>query len=226
MSSFEFNKIFAAVLVAGIVAMLAGFIAEQLVPEHELEKAAVTIEGGSEGGEAGPAKASGPEPILDMIASADAAQGEKLSKACAACHSFDKGGAHKVGPNLWNIVGGPKGGKGGFDYSAAMAAKGGAWSYEDLNRFLWKPKKFVEGTKMSFVGLKKPEDRAAVIAWLRTMADSPDPLPSAAEIAKEKADLAPAEEAPAPAVEAAPAEEGAAAPAEEQAPAEEAPAGH
>lgn len=189
-SNLETNKIFAAILVAGIVAMLAGFVAELLTEHHELEKDAVTIEGAAEEG-GGSAAAAMPEPILAMIASADAAQGEKLSKACAACHSFDKGGATKVGPNLWGVVGRKKAAHEGFAYSEAMVKHGGAWSYAELNHFLWAPKKFVPGTKMSFMGLKKPEDRAAIIAWLRTLADSPPPPPSAAEIQAEAVELAP-----------------------------------
>ena len=192
--SLESNKIFAAVLVAGITAMFGGFAAEQMIHPHVPEADAVTIEGAAEGGgvAAGPAM---PEPILDMIATADVATGEKLSKACASCHSFGKGEPAKVGPNLWNVVGAPKGSHGGFDYSEGMRKKGGAWGYIDLNKFLWKPKAFVEGTKMSFIGLKKAEDRAAVIAWLRTLADSPDPLPNKAEIAEEAKELTPPEAA-------------------------------
>ena len=214
MSSFELNKIFAAVLVAGIVAMLAGFIAEHLIHPHALEQDAVAID--AEAADAGgSAKAALPEPILHLIATADIAKGEKLSKACAACHSFDKGGPSKLGPNLWGVVGGPKAHVGAFEYSAGMKALGGTWGYADLNKFLWKPKKFVEGTKMNFVGLKKPEDRAAIIAWLRTLADSPRPLPGEGEIAAEAAELAPPEP-----------EEGAA-PSEADAPAAaETPAGH
>lgn len=193
MSSFELNKIFAAVLVAGIVAMLAGFIAEQLMHPHEIEHDAVSIEGGAVAS-AGPQKAALPEPILAMIASADVARGEKLSKACAACHSFDKGGAHKVGPNMWGVVGSAKGSKVGFSYSESMTNHGGSWSYEELNKFLWKPKALIDGTKMNYIGLKKPEDRAAMVAWLRTLADSPAALPSQAQIDAEKAELAPEEE--------------------------------
>jgi cytochrome c len=202
MSSFELNKIFAAVLVAGIIAMFSGFVAEQLTYTHALEKNAVEIEGSDLDAGGGAAAVAIPEPVLQLIASAEVAKGEKLSKACAACHSFNKGGAAMIGPNLWNIVGSPKGAKAGFDYSAGMHAKGGAWSYADLNYFFWKPKKFIDGTKMNFIGLKKPEDRAAIIAWMRTLSDSPKPLPSAGEIAKEAAELAPpaaaeSEEAPA-----------------------------
>lgn len=188
----ELNKIFAAVLVACITAMLAGFAAEVMTEGHELEKDAVTIEGGAEAGSGGGSAVAAPEPILSLIATADVAQGEKLSKACASCHSFDKGGAVKQGPNLWGVVGRNKASN-DFPpgYSEGMKALGGAWDYSALNHFLWKPKKFVPGTKMTFLGLKKPEDRAAIIAWLRTLADSPHGLPSKGEIDAEAAELAP-----------------------------------
>lgn len=192
MDSMEKNKIFAAVLCAGIAAMLSGFVAGKLVYPDKLEEDAVFIEG-LQGSAGGPAKPQLPDPIMHLIATADIAKGEKLSKACAACHSFDKGGPDKVGPNLYGNVGGPIAGVSGFGYSSALASLGGAWGYEDLNFFLWKPKKHVPGTKMNYNGLKKPGDRAALIAWLRTQGSSGFPLPSAAEIAAEAAALAPPE---------------------------------
>ncbi len=195
--SLESNKIFAAVLTAGVIAMIGGFVAEVLVHPHALETDAVAIEGAPEGGAAG--AVAMPEPILHLIATADVAKGEKLSKACAACHSFNRGEAAKVGPNLWNTLGHKKGGHAGFAYSEGMATKGGTWTYLDLNKFLWKPKAFITGTKMSYIGLKKPEDRAAIIAWLRTLEDSAPALPSQGEIDAEAKELAPPviEEAPA-----------------------------
>ena len=198
MSSFEFNKVFAAILVAGITAMLSGFIADKLIHPKELKEDAVAIEGGAVAG-GGPKVEKKAEPIAHLIATADVARGEKLSKACAACHSFDNGGPSKVGPNLWNSFGGPKAAKGGFTYSSSLAGMDGAWGYVEMNQFLWKPKKYVPGTKMNYNGIKKPEDRAAMIAWLRTLSSSPEPLPNAAEIAEEAALLAPApvEDAPA-----------------------------
>ncbi|MCB1651511.1 MAG: cytochrome c family protein [Alphaproteobacteria bacterium] len=183
MNSFQFNKIFAAVLVAGITAMLSGFISGKLVHAENLEQDAVPIvvaEAATSG--AGEAKAAGPEAITGLLATADVTKGEKLSKACAACHSFDKGGPDKVGPNLWGVVGGPKAHKADFAYSSGMAKKGGNWDYASLNEFLWKPKNYVKGTKMSYAGLKKTQDRADIIAWLRTLSDSPVALPSAAEV--------------------------------------------
>ena len=175
--------------------MLCGFVAEVMIHPPALETDVVRIEGAPEpGAAAGPA---GPEPILHLIATADIAKGEKLSKACASCHNFQKGEPAKIGPTLWDTVGHKKGGHAGFAYSEGMVAKGGTWTYADLNKFLYKPKAFVNGTKMSFIGLKKPEDRAAIIAWLRTLEDSPPPMPSQGEIDAEAAELAPPATAPA-----------------------------
>lgn len=197
MNSFEWNKVMAAILVAGITAMLAGFFANKAVRPHE-----VAAHGSTEvaAGSAAAAAPQMPDPVMALIAGADIEQGKKLSKACAACHTFDKGGADGVGPNLWNVMTRGKAAESGFSYSAGMGAKGGKWTYDDLNHFLWKPKKFISDTKMNFIGVKKPEDRAALIAWLRTLADSPSALPSAGDIAAEESALGagdPAEEAPA-----------------------------
>jgi len=219
MSGLEKNKIFAAVLCAGITAMLAGFVADKSVHSEELKQDAVAIEGAADNsheGGAADAAAEGPEPILGLIASADVEKGAKISKACAACHSFEKGGAVKQGPNLWGIVGHAKGSAAGFDYSAGMKEKGGNWDYDALNHFLWKPKKFIDKTKMNFAGVKKPEDRAALIAWLRQQSDAPIALPSADAAAAEAA--APAEETTDPATAETP--EAKDAPAETEKPAE------
>lgn len=193
MHNLENNKILAALLVAGVVAMLCGFTARQLTAAESLEKDVVSIEAAA-GGPAGGASATPmPEPILAMIASADVAKGEKVAKACAACHTFTKGGANGVGPNLWGTVGQKKEHATGFAYSGELAKTGDAsWTYASLNKFLWKPKAYAAGTKMNFIGVKKPEDRAALIAWLRTLADAPAALPAQAEIDKEVAELNPA----------------------------------
>ena len=190
MSSFEFNKVFAAILVAGLTAMLSGFIADVLVHPKELKEDAVAIEGGVV--ESAGAVEKKAEPILHLIASADVARGEKLSKACAACHSFDNGGPNKVGPNLWGVVGAQKANHSGFEYSSTLAGMDGSWGYLELNQFLWKPKKYAPGTKMNYNGIKDPEDRAAMIAWLRTLGSS-KALPSQSEIDAELALLAPPE---------------------------------
>lgn len=196
----DFNKVFAAILVAGIVAMLGGFISKQLVHSPKLAENAFNIEAMEPVAAGG--KPAGPDPILALIAAADASRGEKIAKACAACHSFTKGGPNGVGPNLWGTVGGAKNHAAGFAYSGALQETGGTvWTYAELNKFLWKPKAYAKNTKMSYAGLKKPEDRAALLAWLRNQADSPKALPSDAEIAAENAELAPPEAEPVAATE-------------------------
>lgn len=205
MGGMEFNKIFAAILVAGIVAMFAGFLADEFVKPEKLKENAYAIEGVANAG-AGPKVEKKAEPILALLATADIERGQKMSKACAACHNFDKGGPNGVGPNLWGVVGRPKEAKAGFSYSGALKENGASsWTYEELNKFLWKPKKYASGTKMNFAGLKKQSDRAALVAWLRTLSDSQAALPSADRIAADEAELLPApvvEEAVGEAVEA------------------------
>ena len=116
--------------------------------------------------------------LAALLTAADPAQGQTIAKKCDACHNFEKGGPNKVGPNLWDIVGAKHAHK--DDYSYSDAIKGMAdkeWSYAELDEFLTTPKAYAPGTKMTFPGLKKPEDRAAVIAYLRSLSDSPKPLP-------------------------------------------------
>ncbi len=174
---FDFEKLFPALLVAGIVAMISGFIADVIIHPHDLEKDAVSIAGTAVAAGAISAP-KGPDPIQALLASADLARGQKLTKACAACHSFDKGGSNGLGPNLWGVVGAAKAHHAGFSYSSALQEKGGKWDYDSLNHFLYKPKAYVSGTKMSYAGLKKTEDRAAVIAYLRSLSDAPIALPA------------------------------------------------
>lgn len=185
MDNMEFNKIFAAILVAGIVAMLSGFVAGKLYHPKDLEENAVKIEGVAVA-ESGPKVEPKAEPILHLIATADLERGQKLSRACAACHSFDKGGPHGIGPNIWDIVNKQKAAEGGYAYSKVLEERADQkWDYVSLNQFFWKPKKYMPGTKMNYIGLRKPEDRAAIIAWLRTKADTVQPLPSESDIAAE-----------------------------------------
>lgn len=192
MDNIELNKIFAAVLIAGIVAYFGGFISRILVHPHFPAEHAVMIEG-VEVADVGTAEPQGPEPILHLIAQADPARGQQLSRACAACHTFNEGGASTgLGPNLWNIVNRDKAYVGEFAYSAVIADMPDDWDYRSLNKFLWNPRWYAPGTKMNFVGLRRPEDRAAIIAWMRTLSHDPAPLPTDAEIEAEAAALAPA----------------------------------
>lgn len=206
MNNLNFNMIFAALLCAGIIAMLAGFVSKGLVHARPLDKDAVTVEAAeASAGAGGAAKIAMPEPVLGLIAAADIERGKSVAKACAACHTFDQGGANGVGPALYGVVGAKKQVHAGFDYSGTLAETGGdTWTYAELNKFLWKPKAYASGTKMNFIGVKKPEDRAAVIAYLRTLGGPG--LPSQAEIDAEAKELAPPEAAVVPAAAEAPAE--------------------
>lgn len=178
MASSTFNKIFMAILTAALIALLAGFVSKQLIhPKFPAERAYKVDVPEAATAAAGPAAPAEPDPVTPLLAAADAAAGQKLTKACAACHSFEKGGANKVGPNLWGVVNAKHAHVEGFAYSDAMKSQEGVWDYEHLNKFLANPKVAVPGTKMNFAGFKKVEERAAVIAYLRSLADNPAPLP-------------------------------------------------
>ncbi len=186
MDELKFNKIIAGVLCGGLLIMVGVKVADILLPHRDIEENAYPIEvTGVVATAEAEAAPSGPEPILALLAGADIAAGEKLSKKCTACHTFNEGGKPKIGPNLWDIVNDSQGRNTAFSYSAAMSELNGVWNYTALNGFLQKPKKWLKGTKMNYAGLKKPQDRANIIAWLRTLSASPAALPNAAEIAAE-----------------------------------------
>lgn len=189
MDSFEVNKIIGALLGVVFVIFSVSLISDVLFASPEPEKPGYAIEameGAAGGGEA--KKEEGVEDIKPMLASADVDKGKAIFKRCHACHTDDQSGANKVGPNLWGVVDRPIASHEGFSYSAAMKdfSQGGEehWTYDHLNHFLDNPKKLVPGTAMGFAGLPKAEDRANVIAYLRTQADEPYPLPSPEETAK------------------------------------------
>ena len=117
------------------------------------------------------------EPISALLMNASIEKGEKIYKKCGSCHNYEKGSRNKVGPNLWNIVNRSKASMDGFAYSDALAKSEGIWSYEELAAFVYKPKEYISGTKMNFAGLKKVEDRANLVLFLRDQSDNPAPLP-------------------------------------------------
>ena len=202
MDSFELNKIVGAVLFCLLVCMSIGIFGDALVHPTKLKQAAYKIEVPKE--EAGASTAAPKEqadpPIALLLQTADAKKGEATAKVCLTCHSFDKGGPNKIGPNLYGITGEKPAVVPGFTFSDAMQKKGGTWTYEDLYTFLKSPKAAVPGTKMTFAGLPKPTDRANVIAYLRTLSDSPmamPPPPAAAPAPAAAASPAPAGAAPA-----------------------------
>jgi cytochrome c len=178
MNGFELNKLIAAILLAVLVAMFAGFLAKEWVEPEKLEKNAYVVEGvGQEPTATTAAAPAGPAKIEPFLAKADIAAGEKTARVCGTCHTFGKGEAAKIGPNLYGIVGSKHAHMDGYSYSDAMKAMAGNWDVDELNEFLFSPRTHVPGTKMSFAGIKNDQDRANVIAWLNTLSDSPQPLP-------------------------------------------------
>ncbi len=176
MNAMEFNKAVAAVLVAGITFFACGLVGKALVRVTPLEKPAFQIETAPAGPAATP---EAPPPVANLMASADPAAGEAVArKVCAACHSFTPEGKAGVGPNLYGIVGAGHGAKPGFGYSAALKGKPGDWTFDALNEWLAAPAKYAPGTKMAFAGLAKPQERANVIDYLRTLSASPLPRPA------------------------------------------------
>lgn len=174
MNGFELNKLAGAVLLAGIIALVVGFVTDGLYkPVREIEKRGYEIAGAVSEAVVADAEAAEPAKPVDIstfMAAADAKAGEVLSKKCAICHDFTKGGANKIGPALYGIAGADIGKHApGFAYSPAMAAHGGHWDDQTLSEFLTAPAKYIKGTKMAFVGLAKPEDRANMIAYLKSM---------------------------------------------------------
>lgn len=182
--SLEFNKLAASILLAGVIAMICGILADGIYEPKTPEKRGFHVEVAEDAG----ADAGKPEVQVDvgtLLASADAAKGNDLvQKKCVSCHDFSQGGPNKVGPNLYGIVGRGVGSKGDFPYSDAVKNHGGTWGYDELNQWLKGPAQFIKGNKMGFPGIKNEQERADVIMYLKSISPSapaiPAPKPAAA----------------------------------------------
>jgi cytochrome c len=178
--SLEFNKAAAAVLTAGITFMVAGLVGQFLVSPPKLHEAAIAT-GAAPAASAPAAAPAAPtvEPIGPLLAAANADNGRGVAqRLCASCHNFAQGGPNGVGPNLYDIVGSPHARAAGFNYSAAnRALSDKPWDYEALNAFLARPATAMPGTRMAFAGINNAQQRADVIAFLRSLSPNPKPLP-------------------------------------------------
>jgi cytochrome c len=205
MNSFELNKILGAVLGTCLVLVAmhiaSGAIFTPAVPAKPGYEIAVKEEQPAQGAAAAPAEV----PIETMLPSASVQAGTSDTKVCLTCHNMGKGQGSKVGPDLYGVVGRPVASVEGFNYSAALKAKGGTWTFDALNTWLANPRADVPGTLMTFAGLPSEKQRADVIDYLNSNSDNPLPLPQAAQAAP--ANPPPAAAAPAnlpPAAAAAP----------------------
>lgn len=178
MNSFEFNKIAGAVLATALVVFGLGQARSMIYHGEKPEKQGYAIEvAESGGGEGGGETAT--VSLGTLLASADPAKGQAQAKACLACHAFEKGGPNKTGPDLWDVVDRPIAAHEGFAYSDSLKEHAAdKWTFENLNKFIANPKGFAAKTKMTFGGVKRDQARADLLAYLRSLSDSPKPLPA------------------------------------------------
>ena len=182
MYGFEVNKIIAAIILALLMVIIVGYVGNTIIniEKNNQKETAYKIEIPESDASMVALKNTNDlviEPIATLLLTASFESGSNLYKKCGTCHNYEKESKSKVGPNLWNIINRSKGEVDGFAYSRALTEFGGKWTYEELNQFLYKPKQYISGTKMNFAGLKKAEDRADLILWLRQLSDNPVPLP-------------------------------------------------
>lgn len=181
MDSFELNKVLGALLATCIILLSVNLLANSIFTPVQPATPGFKIAVQEKSAPTAPAaQTAAAAPIETRLASADTSRGQSETRVCMTCHTLDKGGPNKVGPNLWGVVDRPRASHPGFDYSSAMKAKGGKWTFDELDKFLTQPQGYIPGTKMTFAGIQNPEQRANLIAYLRTQSDNPVPLPKAA----------------------------------------------
>lgn len=173
----ELNKIAASILLSGLIIMIVSNVVDMLYSpeEYKIEHQTIVAAGSNE------FQQKIEQVALDigaLMQNASFEKGKSAAKKCIACHSFEKGGMNKVGPNLWNIVGNKKAHLGNsFNYSKAVLEKGGKWGYEELFAFLKNPKAYIKGTRMAFAGISNPQEIADLVSYLHQLSDSPVALP-------------------------------------------------
>src|SRR5580658_3781137 len=180
MNSFELNKILGALLGTCLVLVAVHIASGAIFTQEPPAKPGYEIAVKAEGPQGGAAPAAPAEvPIATLLATASADRGANVAKQCQACHNFQEGAGAKVGPDLYNVVGRQVASVAGFNYSAPLKAKGGTWTFDELNKWLTKPSADVPGTAMTFAGLSNEKQRADVIAYLDSLSSNPVPLPKA-----------------------------------------------
>ena len=179
MDSFEINKIVAAILLVALLIIGISKISNIIFYVEKPKVQGFTIETSQISSSTTTSEKQEKEviDIAALMATGDVVSGEKVFKKCAACHSIKKGGANKIGPALYNVVGRKIGGVSDYKYSKALSEYKKEWNFEELNGFLIKPSKWIKGTKMAYAGLRKEKDRASVIKYLNQNSDNPLPLP-------------------------------------------------
>ena len=179
MDSFEVNKIIAAILLIALIVIGIGKISDMAFKVNKPEKSAYKVDIPEDTSILNSKKEKVAEKIdiEALLAMGDINHGEKVFKKCAACHLVNKGGANKIGPALYGILGRKVASKEDYKYSKAMANYDKDWTFEEMNGYLKKPQSYIKGTKMAFAGLRKEKDRASVILYLNQNSDNPIPLP-------------------------------------------------